>query len=191
MNNINIKQEIEKVCELLKKGGTICYPTDTIWGIGCDATNSKAVEKLFSIKGRDTTKSMLILVDSIDMAKRYVYNMPDVAVQLFEYAVEPLTIILEGAVEIASNLPAPDGSIGIRIVNHNFCTPLIRKLNRPIVSTSANKSGLLAPTTFSEISPEILNSVDYVVENGRTQKRGKSSKILKLYKNGRVEIIRG
>jgi len=191
VNNINIKQEIEKVCELLKKGGTICYPTDTIWGIGCDATNSKAVEKLFSIKGRDTTKSMLILVDSIDMAKRYVDNMPNVAVQLFEYATEPLTIILEGAVEIASNLPAPDGSIGIRIVNHNFCTPLIRKLNRPIVSTSANKSGLPAPTTFSEISPEILSSVDYVVENGRTQKRGKSSKILKLCRDNRVEIIRG
>jgi len=191
VNNINIKQEIEKVCELLKKGGTICYPTDTIWGIGCDATNSKAVEKLFSIKGRDTTKSMLILVDSIDMAKRYVGNMPDVAVQLFEYAVEPLTIILENAVDIASNLPAPDGSIGIRVVNHNFCTPLIRKLYRPIVSTSANKSGHPSPTIFSEISPEILNSVDYVVENGRTQIRGKSSKILKLYKNGRVEIIRG
>ena len=187
---VTIEQEIAEICTILKHGGIICYPTDTIWGLGCDATNSAAVEKLYKIKERDASKSMLILVDSVDSAARYVNDLSEVAVQLFELATEPLTIILDDATRLARNLPAADGTIGIRVVDHNLCTPLLRKFNKPIVSTSANFSGEPSPSVFSEIDPRILNSVDYVVQNGRNQKAGKPSRIIKLGKGGEIKIIR-
>lgn len=187
---ISLQEEINKIYSILKTGGTICYPTDTVWGVGCDATNSSAVEKLYEIKERDKTKSMLILVDSIDAIFRYIDEVPEVAVQLFEVSEEPTTLILEGACRLAKNLIAVDGTIGIRVVSHPLLTPLLKKLNKPIVSTSANISGKITPKTFDEIEPVLLTKVDYTVQYGRNQSAGTPSKIIKLSKSGEIKIIR-
>jgi L-threonylcarbamoyladenylate synthase len=186
----SIEQEITEILKVLKHGGIICYPTDTVWSLGCDATNSQAVEKLYKIKGCDESKSMFILVDTIDAAARYVDELPEVAVQLFELSDEPLTIILDGATRLARNLPAQDGTIGISVIDHPLCTPLLRKFNKPLVSTSANISGQPTPSVFFEIDPQILESVDYVVQNGREQMAGMASRIIKLGRGGEVKIIR-
>lgn len=187
---VSLDNEIEKVCNILNRGQTICYPTDTIWGIGCDATNSTAVEKIYKIKERDPLKSMLILVDSYDMAERYVAKIPNEAKKIFENTKHPLTIIFDNAQNLASNLPAKDGSIGVRIVKHKFCSPLIKIFGKPIVSTSANISGKPAPETFADISNDIIDAVDYVVCNERSSKTSKTSEIIRLRANGSIEIIR-
>ena len=186
----NLQKEINEIYKLVKVGGTICYPTDTIWGIGCDATNMEAVEKIYKIKNRDATKSMIILVDSIDAIFRYIDEVPDVAVQLLEVSEEPTTLILEGASRLARNLIAQDGTIGIRVVNHPFLTPLLKKLNKPLVSTSANFSSQPTAKTFDKIDEKILAGVDYVVEYGRDQMPGEPSRIIKLGKSGEIKIIR-
>ena len=176
---------------VLKKGGVILYPTDTIWGIGCDATNTKAVERIYEIKKREDSKSMLMLVDESWRVSDYVKEVPEIALQLMEVSDTPLTIIYSGAKGISPKLMSEDGSAGIRVSSDEFCRKLIGNLNRPIVSTSANISGSPSPQNFSEISEEIIKSVDYVV-SWRQEEKGKSkpSSIIKIGSRGEIEIIR-
>lgn len=175
----------------MKSGGIILYPTDTVWGIGCDATNPEAVAKIFKLKQRADAKSMLVLVDSIPALERIIPEIPDVAYDLIELSVRPMTIIYDNATGVAPALIAEDGSLGVRITRENFSRDLCKALRRPIVSTSANISGEPTPAIFAAISPEIIDGVDYVV-GYRQQDNSKTvpSQILKLGKGGEVKIIR-
>ncbi|MDR2125900.1 MAG: threonylcarbamoyl-AMP synthase [Prevotellaceae bacterium] len=186
-----MKNEIKRTVEILKNGGIILYPTDTVWGIGCDATNADAVEKIYRIKRRNDSKSMLVLVDSANRISRYVKQIPNIASDLIELSDSPLTIIYPQAVNLAPNLIAADGTIGIRVAKHEFCKNLIFALNRPIVSTSANISGEKYPQKLDEISLEIRNSVDLMV-NRRFEGKPtyKPSAIIKLGLKNEVEVIR-
>ncbi len=186
-----LRDEINKAFEILKSGGVILYPTDTIWGLGCDATNAEAVEKLLKIKNRPAEKSLIILLDVDSKIQSYIADVPEIAYTLIEYAENPLTIIFPGAKNLAENVVNQDGSVGIRIVKHDFCTPLIQRFRKPIVSTSANISGSSSPVFFDDISPEIVDSVDYIVDfeqENRTLK--KPSTIMKLAPGGQFEFIR-
>lgn len=177
-----------QVC--LLKGGTILYPTDTIWGIGCDATNEQAVKRIFEIKNRPPAKNMIILVADITQLEYYA-DVPGVARDLVEYTQTPLTIVYPNAKRIAAPLIAEDGSIAIRVVKDEFCEMLIRSLRKPLVSTSANISGEPAPVFFDEISDEIKNAVDYIVPLRQSEHaKSKPSRIIKLGMNGAIEIIR-
>jgi len=193
---MEIKQAIEEAVKVLKDGGVILYPTDTIWGLGCDATNPKAVEKIFQIKKRTDSKSLIVLVDGLDMLYRYIKEVPEVAEQLIEVSDQPLTIIYPGAIGLAANVIAEDGTVGIRVPDHDFCKKLIYRFRRPIVSTSANISGQNSPTNFSSISKEIYDAVDWVVDPSTNpyitdeQSTGKPSSIIKLGLGGEIEIIR-
>lgn len=167
------------------------YPTDTIWGIGCDATNKEAVEKIYTLKKRHDAKSMLILVDTEIRLRQYVKEVPEIAWQLMEVSDKPMTIIYPGAKNLAANLVAEDGSIGIRIPDDEFCTKLISKFKKPIVSTSANISDNKFPETFREISEEIKEGVDYIVSwRQNIEKPGIASSIIKLKINGEFSIFR-
>lgn len=186
-----MEEELKNALEVLRKGGTILYPTDTVWGIGCDARNKEAVAKVFKIKQRAEYKSMVILVSDNAMLNRYVKDVPEVAWDLLEAADTPLTIIYPGARMLADSVIAADGSVGIRMVKDEFCKNLIHKFGKPIVSTSANISGENAPSSFTEIKLDILNNVDYIVnlrqnENSNTR----PSTIIKVDMNGEVKIIR-
>lgn len=183
--------ELEQAVKVLKAGGTILYPTDTIWGIGCDATNQEAIKKIYRIKQREESKSMLVLIDRDIQLNKYVRDVPAIAWDLIELTEEPLTIIYSHAQNLAPGIISPDGSIGIRIVKDDFCKELIRKLGKPIVSTSANVSNQPSPGNFSEISKDILSAVDYVINLRQNEmKAGKASAIIKLQPNGTIEIIR-
>lgn len=186
-----IKEEIDKALDVLKSGGTILYPTDTIWGIGCDACNADAVERIYKLKGRDPGKSMIILLDSENKLESYVREVPTLAYDLIEYAENPLTIIYQGARNLAPNVIHEDGSIAIRVVKHPFCRQLIQRFRRPLVSTSANLSGQASAATFSEIDDAIIRNVDYVVklEQDETVKKHSSS-IMKLNSDGSFKFIR-
>lgn len=186
-----MNEEINRALEVLRKGGLILYPTDTIWGIGCDATNEDAVNRIYRIKKRDDSKSMLILLDSDSRLPSYVRDVPEIAWELNEASDEPLTIIYPGARNIASNLIASDGTAGIRITRDPFCNGLISRFRKPVVSTSANISGQPSPSIFEEITDEIKDSVDYIV-NWRQDdsKKGTPSSIIKLDSSGRFTIIR-
>lgn len=193
--------------KVLKEGGVILYPTDTVWGIGCDATNEKAVAKVFGIKKRSEAKSLVLLASDLDMVAKYVKEIPSIAIDLVEVNDAPMTIIYPEAQYLAPNAVAEDGSVGIRIPyveegpdprvkpeitgGASFCRELVRRLRRPLVSTSANVSGEPTPRNFKEISDEIRNAVDYVVpkslEDGAT---GRASQIIKLGVGGEVRIIR-
>ncbi len=192
MNSDDVKQtDINRALETLRNGGLILYPTDTIWGIGCDATNPEAVDRVFRLKGRDHTKSLIILLDSDHKLQSYVHEVPEVAYQLIEYTERPLTIVYSSAKNLAPNLLAEDGSIGIRIVQHPFCSALLQRFRKPIVSTSANLSGLPAPATFSEVDQTIIDGVDYVVNYGQDDTRpGAASIVMKLEPGGRFSFIR-
>jgi L-threonylcarbamoyladenylate synthase len=182
---------IKEVAEILKQGGIILYPTDTVWGIGCDATNDEAVRKLYNLKQKDSETSALILVADINMIYKYVQTVPDIAVQLVEISDKPLTVVFPNACGVSSEITASDGSIGIRLVNHEYCNSLIRVLKRPLVSTSANMSGMPAPKSFSEISKTIIKGVDFVVDAKYAGKMtGKPSSIIKIGLSGEVKIIR-
>ncbi|MCX2493389.1 L-threonylcarbamoyladenylate synthase [Pedobacter sp. PF22-3] len=186
-----LKDEINKALEVLKSGGVILYPTDTIWGIGCDATNPEAVDKVLKIKNRPAEKSLIVLLDVDSKLQSYVTEIPEVAYDLIEYAENPLTIVFSDAKNLAPNVINADGSIGIRIVKHDFCTPLIQRFRKPIVSTSANLSGQPSPKFFDDIDHEIIHAVDYVVDfdqENRTNK--KPSTIMKLSPGGQFEFIR-
>ena len=186
-----MQEEIKKTIEVLRSGGVILYPTDTVWGIGCDATNKEAVKRIFEIKKRVDTKAMLVLIDSPAKLQAYVEEIPDMAWDLIELTEKPLTIIYPGAKNLASNLIAADGTIGIRVVNDDFCKKLILQFKKPIVSTSANISEKPSPSNFSEIDNAIIEAVDYVVEWRQDDyTKCTPSGIIKLGVNGEIQIIR-
>lgn len=175
----------------MREGGVILYPTDTIWGIGCDATNEDAVRRVYEIKQRADSKAMLVLVDSSVKVDFYVQDVPEVAWDLIEVADKPLTIIYSGARNLASNLLAEDGSVGIRVTNEDFSKRLCQQFRKAIVSTSANISGQPSPKNFSEISGEVKNAVDYIVGYRQDEMDNpKPSSIIKLDKGGVIKIIR-
>ncbi len=186
-----MNEELSKIAKIISEGGIILYPTDTIWGIGCDATNAEAIKKIYKIKQREAGKSMLILVDSELMIEQYANNVPEVAWELIRVSEEPITIIFSEAKNLPVEMVAEDGSIGIRIVNDDFCRQLIRKIKKPLVSTSANFSGKPFPACFDDISEEIKNMVDYVVQHRQSEiMKAKPSPIIKIDKNGIFKIIR-
>lgn len=184
-------EEIKKVVEVLRSGGVILYPTDTVWGLGCDATNEKAVKRIFDIKKRTDTKAMLVLIDNPSKLQSYVDEVPDIAWDLIELAEKPLTIIYPGAKNLASNLIGEDKSIGIRVTKETFSRTLCMHFRNPIVSTSANISGNATPVNFAQISDEIKTAVDYVV-HFRQDDHAKStpSSIIKLGKGNLFQLIR-
>jgi len=187
-----MENEILKSLEILRNGGIILYPTDTIWGIGCDATNFQSISQIYKIKKRQDNKSMLVLVDSFEMIKNFVEKIPEKVFELVENFIEPLTIIYPKAKNLPQNLVnQEDGSIGIRIVKENFCKNLIKNFAKPIVSTSANLSGNPFPKNFSEIDKEISENVDYIV-NFRREENSVSlpSRIIKVFENNEISIIR-
>ena len=188
-----MKQEddIKKAIEVIRQGGVILYPTDTVWGIGCDATNAEAVAKVYALKRRDDSKALICLVDSDNRLQRYVRNVPDVAWQLIEAVEKPTTLILDGAVNLAPNLIAEDGSIGIRVTKEAFSRELCYRFQKAIVSTSANVSGEPAAQNYCDISQEILDGVDYVCQSRRQEHKPHTpSSIIKLAADGEVTIIR-
>lgn len=183
--------DLTKALEVLRNGGVILYPTDTVWGIGCDATNAEAVKRIYEIKQREDSKSMLVLMENPNLLNSYIDEVPEIAWDLIEMTDKPLTIIYSGAKNLAPNLIASDGSIGIRITNEAFTQQLIQRLRKPLVSTSANISGQKTPQNFDEITEEIINAVDYVVEYRRDDiKKYAPSSIIKLGRGGQIEIIR-
>ena len=184
-------EDIEQSLRVLRQGGVILYPTDTVWGIGCDATNKAAVERIYTIKRRNETRSMLCLADGFDMLATYVDHVPDIAMQLIDEATRPLSMIYPKAKNLAVNLIADDGSIGIRIVQEPFCRQLIRELGKPLVSTSANISGEPTPCTFDEISGEIKTAVDYIVSWRQDDRRAATaSSIIQLNVDGSYHTVR-
>lgn len=186
-----LRDEVNKALEVLKAGGLILYPTDTIWGIGCDATNAEAVDKVFQLKGRSAEKSLIVLLDSDNKLQAYVKEVPEIAYDLIEFAENPLTIIYSNAKNLAANAVAADGSIGIRIVKHEFCSQLLQRFRKPIISTSANLSGEPSPVSFIDISPEIKSGVDYVVNwEQNVVSNSKPSTIMKLEPGGKFSFIR-
>ena len=191
MTKQDFNEEIEWSIQILKSGGTILYPTDTIWGIGCDATNPKAVQKVYNIKQRSESKSLIVLVDSFDKIAHYVKKIPDVAYDLVKNINTPVTIIYSGARNLAYNVIAADGTIAIRVVRDEFCQELIGRFGKPIVSSSANVSGDDTPLFFNSISKGIINIVDYTVAiNHEKVNSTKPSTIIRLHENGEFLIIR-
>ena len=175
----------------MREGGVILYPTDTIWGIGCDATNEDAVRRVYEIKQRQDSKAMLVLVDSSVKVDFYVQDVPEVAWDLIDLADKPLTIIYSGARNLAANLLAEDGSVGIRVTNEEFSKRLCQQFRKAVVSTSANISGQPSPRNFSEISEEVKSAVDYIVGYRQEEMSNpKPSSIIKLGKGGVIKIIR-
>lgn len=182
--------EIKNALEVLKNGGLILYPTDTVWGIGCDATNPEAVKKVYKLKQREDSKALICLVADDRMLKKYVKQIPEAAHSIIDISEKPITIIYDEAQHLAPNLIADDGTIAIRIPDDDFCYQLSRKLNGAIVSTSANVSGQSTPKSFKEIAPAILKGVDYVVNLHHEKICDKPSSIIKLSNSGIVKVIR-
>jgi L-threonylcarbamoyladenylate synthase len=188
---MNRQDDIKKAVEVMKNGGVILYPTDTVWGIGCDATNAEAVAKVYKIKQRDDSKALICLVDSDARLQRYVRNAPEVAWNVMEFATKPTTVIFDEAVNLAPNLIAEDGSIAMRITNEEFSKELCYRFQKPIVSTSANISGQPAAQNYCDISEELLNAVDYVCFSRRQEHKPHTpSSIIKIKNNGEIDIIR-
>ena len=186
-----MQNELRTALEVLRNQGTILYPTDTIWGIGCDASSEEAVKKIYSLKERDNDKSMLILVADEYMAQRYLDELPDIAYDLFMVADKPLTLVLPGAKNLARNLPAKDGSIGMRIPDDAFCQSLLQRFRKPIVSTSANFSGQPAPAGFRDIDHHITEKVDYVVKWRQNEPAvNKASSVIRISTSGEINILR-
>jgi L-threonylcarbamoyladenylate synthase len=186
-----LKEEVAKALKVVQEGGIILYPTDTIWGIGCDATNTEAIKKIYRLKQRDETKSMIILLDSDNKLESYIKDVPAIAYDLIEFAENPLTLIMPGAKNVSPALIADDGSLGIRIVKHPFCEQLIQRLRKPLVSTSANISGKASPQYFGQIDQEIIDTVNYVVDlEQHDNELKKPSTIMRLQPDGRFEFIR-
>jgi len=191
-------ESINSTLQVLRSGGIILYPTDTVWGLGCDATSSDAVNKIIQLKGRADNQSFILLVDDVKQIEQYVEQLPDIAYSLIEVNDKPLTIIYPGARSavqhkngLAPQVMAPDGSVAIRVVQHPFCCQLLQKFGRPIVSTSANFTGNPTPASFAAIDPDLLKSVDYCVDPiFEATATGKPSSIIKLGINGEIKIIR-
>lgn len=185
------EEDIKKAVEVMKKGGVILYPTDTVWGIGCDATNADAVARIYKIKRREESKAMICLVDNDNRIQRYVRNVPEVAWDVMNLATKPTTVILDGANGLAPNLIAEDGSIAMRITHEEFSKELCYRMQKPIVSTSANISGEPAAQNYRDISEEILSQVDYVCFARRNEHKPHTpSSIIRLRPDGEVTIIR-
>ena len=181
---------MDKIVTILKEGGTILYPTDTIWGLGCDATNVDAIQKIYDIKKRDANKSMIILVESEKRLQDLV-DVPEIAWEIIDLSEKPVTIIYDNPKNLPKELLAEDGSIGIRLVKNDFCKKLISKLNRPLVSTSANFSGEKSPMKFSDINIEIVNLVDFAVEEHRNDvSQYSGSSVIKIWNNSQIKILR-
>lgn len=186
-----MNDDLKKACEVMAAGGLILYPTDTIWGIGCDATNEEAVRRVYELKRRSDHKAMLVLMDSEAKLNGYVSDVPDIAWDLIEVANTPLTIIYSNAKNLAPSLVGEDGSVGIRITREIFSRQLCERFRKPVVSTSANISGEPSPASFSDISEEVKAGVDYIVEYRQDdQTKSKPSSIIKLGKGGLVQVIR-
>ena len=185
-----MQEEIQKAYEVLKDGGIILYPTDTVWGIGCDATNAEAVAKIYKLKQRAESESMIILMNGEKMMYNVFKDIPEAAWQIMDLSENPTTIILDNPRNVAPNIIAPDKSLGVRIVKEPFCFKLLERMKKPLVSTSANISGQPTPKSFKEINPEIIKGVDYVVNLQRDKIAGKPSTIIKLTNDSQVKIIR-
>jgi len=185
-------EDIRNALKVLRSGGVILYPTDTIWGLGCDATNADAVRKIYTIKQRDDLKSLIILVNSVTMLTRYVDSPPEVALEMAELSMSPLTIVYDRGRSLAEGVAATDGSVGARVCDDPFCDDLITALRKPIVSTSANVSGAAAPSVFDEISEEIKAAADYIcLWRQDDRSRAQASSVIRVSGNGIVKILRG
>lgn len=187
---MDINQEILNAFEVIKNGGIILYPTDTVWGIGCDATNPDAVAKIYQLKKRAETQSMICLMNGEKMMYNVFKDIPEVAWQILDLSENPTTLVLDNPRNVAPNLIAPDKTLGIRLVKEPFCFKLMERMKKPLVSTSANISGQPTPKSFKEISPEIIKGVDYVVNLHREKIGGKPSTIIKLTNDSQVKVIR-
>ncbi len=185
------EEDIKKSLDTLRNGGVILYPTDTVWGLGCDATSQSAVDKIFKIKSRDEGKSLLLLVSTEQMIDRYVNEIPEIAYQLIEVTDTPLTIIYPGGKNLASGVCAADGSVGIRICQDDFCNELISRFRKPIISTSANFSGKPTPGNFDEIDESLIEKVEYIVKYRQDDRqKHNASPVIKIGLNGTIQIIR-
>jgi L-threonylcarbamoyladenylate synthase len=190
-NSEKLSEEVNRAIDVIKRGGVILYPTDTVWGIGCDASNPEAVKKVFEIKQRADNKALIVLVGSANDVAKYVQEMPDIAYDLIEFSERPLTIVYDKGFGLAPALLGEDGSVGIRVTSEKFSSELCRKLRRPLVSTSANISGQPTPAIFSEISQEIKDAVDYVVDYRRDDaSKSQPSTVMKLSAGGVFTILR-
>ncbi|MEM7085471.1 MAG: L-threonylcarbamoyladenylate synthase [Bacteroidota bacterium] len=185
-----MQQEIEQTLVTLQKGGLILYPTDTVWGIGCDATREDAVQKVFQLKKRQENKALICLVSKLEMLEEIVGNVPETVLQILENTSRPTTIVYENPKGVAKNLIANDNTLAIRMVKDAFCEQLIEALGKPIVSTSANISSQKSPERFQEISREILEGVDYIVNLHRQKRGGQTSAIIRLTHEGEIVVIR-
>ena len=189
--NEDLKYEVDAAAKALKEGDIILYPTDTVWGLGCDATRDDAIQRIFDLKKRDDSKSVIVLVSDADMLAKYVRQIPPMAIDLLEINDKPMTIIYPEGVGLSAKVISEDGSVAIRIPQNEFCTEMIRRFGKPIVSTSANISGEETPGCFAEINAEIIDSVDYIAEPSLEEgSTGSSSQIIKIGMNGEVKVIR-
>ena len=187
---MDINQEVFNAFEIIKNGGIILYPTDTVWGIGCDATNPEAVAKIYQLKKRAETQSMICLMNGEKMMYNVFKEIPEVGWQILDLSENPTTLVLDNPRNVAPNLIAPDKTLGIRLVKEPFCFKLMERMKKPLVSTSANISGQPTPKSFKEISPEIIKGVDYVVNLQHEKIAGKPSTIIKLTSDAQVKVIR-
>ncbi len=186
-----LKDEVKNALDVINQGGIILYPTDTIWGLGCDATNTEAIQKIYALKQRAQEKSMIILLDTENKLESYIQEVPAIAYDLIEFTENPLTLVMPGAKNVSPALIASDGSVGVRVSSHPFCQQLIQRLRKPLVSTSANISGQPSPQNFSQISDEIISGVDYVVNlDQHDLSIKKPSTIMRLEPDGKFEFIR-
>ncbi|MFD2892893.1 L-threonylcarbamoyladenylate synthase [Flavobacterium chuncheonense] len=185
-----MNSEVHNAFEVIKNGGIILYPTDTVWGIGCDATNEEAVKKIFALKQRAESKSMIVLVNGERMMHQVFNEIPEVAWQILDFAEKPTTLILDKPKNVAKNIIAEDNSLAVRMVTEPFCFKLMERMKKPLVSTSANLSGMPTPKSFKEISPEILKGVDYVVNLHHEKICSNPSTIIKLTLDSQVKVIR-
>lgn len=189
--NDDLKYEIDAAVKALKQGDIILYPTDTVWGLGCDATNGDAIQRIFDLKQRDDSKSVIVLVSDADMLCKYVRQIPPIAIDLLEVNDKPMTIIYPGGINLSDKVIAEDGSVAIRIPLNEFCVEMIRRFGKPIVSTSANISGEETPGCFADINAVILDSVEHIVEPSLEEtSSGKASQIIKIGMDGEVKVIR-
>jgi L-threonylcarbamoyladenylate synthase len=186
----DINAEVHKAFEVIQNGGIILYPTDTVWGIGCDATNTEAIKKIYALKQREETKSMIVLMNGEKMMYNVFKDIPEVAWQILDLSEKPTTLILDNPRNVAANIIAEDKTLGVRIVKEPFCFKLMERMKKPLVSTSANITGMFTPKTFKEISPEIIKGVDYVVNLHHEKICDKPSTIIKLTSDSQVKIIR-
>ena len=187
---MNINEEVHNAFEIIQNGGIILYPTDTVWGIGCDATNEEAVKKIYALKQREETKSMIVLLNGERMMYNVFKDIPEVAWQILDLSEKPTTLILDNPRNVANNIVAEDNTLGVRIVTDPFCLKLMERMKKPLVSTSANISGMFTPKTFKEISPEIIKGVDYVVNLQHDKVCKNPSTIIKLGLDHQVKVIR-